>query len=154
MEIHKRLQELNSDGSNLPKIKKYLIDCCSKYAKYRSSGNLEGGIQVAKRFISGRATWRELHRPEWILEGEAFGVEFYIDGPGYFRFHPNKFMLSDLKKIRLGERLSQEDAKKYLLSLSYFIVYVFSYCYRAPRDLPGQSYSKFLCPVLFKERFG
>lgn len=153
MDIYEKITQLNQDITKIPRIKKYLLACCAKYAKYRSSGELIAGIEVASQFIVGRATWQQLHDYEWRLEGEAFGIEYYAAGINYFKFHPDKAMLNDLRKIRIQQRLGQKEALAYLEMLAYFIVYVFSYCYRASNDLPPKQYRQFLCPNLFKKYF-
>ena len=153
MNIYEKLERLNNNQTKILQIKRYLLACCVKYIKYRSSGNLEKGIEVAQRFIAGRATWKQLHKYEWLLEGEAFGVEYYRDGIQYYLVHPDLYMQNDLRKIRIHERLSHEQAKEYLEHLAYFIVYIFSYCYRASNDLPSEKYNSFLCPILFKKYF-
>jgi len=153
MEIYEKVAKLNRDFSKIPQLKRYLLACCNRYVKYRSSGKLEKGIKVASQFIDGRATWKQLHSYEWELEGEAFCVEYYRERVTYYKFHPDVKMLSDLRKIRIEQRLNQHEALEYLESLAYFIVYVFSYCYRASNDLPPQKYEGFLCPKLFNRYF-
>ena len=153
MEVYEKIVKLNHDSSNYRQLQRYLLACCASYKKYRSSGDLENGLNVASKYIDGRETWKKLHRYEWELEGEAFGIEYYIDGINYFKYHPDKAMLLDLRKIRIQKRLNQDEALEYLDSLAYFIVYVFSYCYRASNDLPPQKYAQFLCPKLFNRFF-
>jgi hypothetical protein len=111
-------------------------------------------IEQAKKYLTGQISWKHFHKAEYIVEGEAFGIEFYKDGVHYFKFHPDKAMLKDLQRIRIQQRMSHKDALQFLESLAYFATYVLSYIYRAPDDLPPENYSKFLCPKLYERYFG
>ncbi|MGB3621903.1 MAG: hypothetical protein WBA20_11195 [Ketobacter sp.] len=153
MNIYTEVSALNQDEKNRKKIQRYLLSCCKKYEAFRSGRNFKYGLLSASKYIDGRISWKEFHKYEWELEGEAFGIEFYRSRIPYFLFHPDKSMLADLKKIRIQKGMSHIVAIEYLEALAYFIVYVLSYCYRAPGDLPPNEYSKFMCPILFKKYF-
>lgn len=51
--------------------------------KYRRSGNLDKGIMLAKQYNSGFISWKKFHDIEYVLEGEAFRIDFYTNDP-YF----------------------------------------------------------------------
>ncbi|MGO4893545.1 hypothetical protein [Flavobacterium sp. W21_SRS_FM6] len=153
MDILNRLEQLNADPFKQKQIKKYLLACCKKLVKYRSSGNLEKGIALAKKYNAGYISWKKFHDIEYILEGEAFRIEFYSNDPYFGQFRVDKNDLADLKKIRVSKALHSKKANKYLIDLAYFVDSVFSYCSHPGNSLPDIEHSKFLCPVLFKRYF-
>jgi len=153
MDILKKLSEYNSKPQRQKQIKKYLIACCQKYTKYRSSGNLVKGIKSAKQYINGDISWEKFHDIEYVLEGEAFAIDFYTTDRYLGKYDIDKNMLLDLKKVRIGEQLNQTHAKNYLIDLAYFIDGAFNFCYFPDDNLPDNKYKKFLCPVLFKRYF-
>ena len=153
MTIYNKVKNLSLDKSNETKLKYYLLDCCLKYKGYRSSGYLEKGVAAAKKYIKGYSTWKDLHKIEWYLEGEAFGIDFYKEDGIYGRYPIDKCMLSDLCKVRINKQLNQKEAVSYLQDLAYFITMVISFCIWGVKDLPDQKFERFLCPVLFKKHF-
>ena len=155
MEVYKKLELLNQNNAKKLQIAMYLLACSRKYIKYNSSGYLEQGIKVVKRFLKGHATWKQLHEYEYSLEAESFGVEYYRLGYIFYKIHPDKELKHDLMRVRLGEGLTHEEAKQYLELLLQFIVYVFEYSYRPIKSIKYfKRYEQFLCPVIFKKYFG
>ncbi len=154
MNIYEQLEELSRVDKNVPQVKRYLLACCGKYIKYRSSGNLETGIGVAKRFIAGYASQKQLRDCEWVLEGEAFGVSFYIEPMVEGQFSIDTEMLNDLRKVRISERLTHKEAVEYLELLAYFIDDVICYCLWTSDEFIQSKFRQFLSPQLFKIYFG
>ena len=153
MNIGEKLIKLNENNDKHYLIKLYLLMCCKKHAKYRSSGNLTKGLNVAKKYIKGHATWKQIHDYEWLLEGEAFGIGFYESGEFGIKFSIDQYMLNDLKKIRICERLSHKKAIQYLEDLAYFIDAVFCYCSNESNGLPNIDYSQFYNKELYNRYF-
>lgn len=153
MEIYEKLEQLNADAKKQKLIKKYLLACCQKLVKYRSSGNLEKGIALAKLYNSGFISWKKFHEIEYVLEGEAFRIDFYTDDPYFRGFRVDLNDLADLKMVRATKALPAKKANEYLIELTYFVNTVFSYCYDPNNSLPSAKESKFLCPLLFKRYF-
>ena len=153
MNIGEKLIKLNENHDKHYLIKLYLLACCEKYAKYRTSGNLSKGLKVAKKYIKGHATWKQIHDCEWLLEGEAFGIEYYESGELHIGVPIDQYMLNDLKKVRVCERLSYKEAIQYLEDLAYFIDAVFCYCSHELNRVPSIKYNKFYNKKLFNRYF-
>jgi len=153
MDVLNKLEQLNAEPRKQKQIKSYLLACCQKLTKYRSSGNLEKGIALAKKYNAGYISWKKFHDIEYVLEGEAFCIDFYTNDPylGQFRVEQND--IADLKRIRASKALSAKKANRYLIDIAYFIDSVFSYCSHVNNRLPKAEHSKFLCPLLFKRYF-
>lgn len=154
MDVLNKLEQLNAKQKKQKQIKKYLLACCQKLTKYRSSGNLAKGIGLAKKYNAGYISWKKFHDIEYVLEGEAYCIDFYTNDPYFGRFSVCLNDLADLKRIRAGKALHSKSANKYLIELTYFIDSVFSYCSHPVNSLPDMKYSKFLCPILFRRYFG
>jgi len=155
MEVYKKLELLNQNKSQKLQIAMYLLACSRRYIKYNSSGDLEQGIKVVKKFLKSHATWKQLHEYEYHLEGELFGVEHHRIGYMFHKVNPYKDLKNDLMRVRLGEGLTHEEAMQYLELLLQFIVYVFEYSHRQIKNIKYfKRYEQFLCPVIFKKYFG
>jgi hypothetical protein len=77
MKIINKLQEVSKVGNNHLLVKLYLLDCCKKLIRFRSSGCLSKNLKVGRGFLRGYKTKKQIHKAEWELEGEAFAVEYY-----------------------------------------------------------------------------
>lgn len=153
MNVLNKLEQLNANPNKQKQIKKYLLACCQKLTKYRSSGNLEKGIILAKKYNAGYISWKKFHDIEYVLEGEAFCIDFYTNDPYFGQFCVYQNDLADLKRVRASKARPAKQANKYLIELTYFVDSVFSYCSYPGNSLPDAEHSKFLCPTLFKRYF-
>jgi len=154
MSIYKKLERISDEQGKELLVKLYLLDCCEKCVSFRSSGKLKKNLVVARRFLKGYATNKEIHQAEWELEGEAFGAEYYSDSESEFLFRCDNAIKLDLVRVRLRFRLSNRESRSFLTKMAYFIDSVFSYVEYTPNGIPGREYEQFMCSNLFVRNFG
>ncbi|WP_325892429.1 hypothetical protein [Grimontia sp. NTOU-MAR1] len=154
MNIKLELEKVSKNPAKQKIVKHYLLDCCAKLVRFRSSGRLPKNLQIAKKFLSGFANQKEIHQAEWELEGEAFGVEYFSQEGKQFYFRARKDISADLVKVRISKGLSNNASRKYLEDMAYFIDRVFSHIECSSNWLFREECEKFMCPKLYKKYFG
>lgn len=130
------------------------MSCCERLIRYRSGECLPKNLKVAKRFLIGLATKKEMHKAEWEIEGQAFGTEYYSEKGIRFYFRADKNVKSDLLKVRISEGLGNAEARRYLINMAYFIDSAFCYIQFTGNWFIKDNYENFLCPRLFERYFG
>lgn len=155
MNILIKLKKKSENPNSEKLVKYYLLDCCEKLIRFRSSSCLSNNIPLARKFIKGFATQKKIHQAEWEQEGEAFGVEYYSsiekDTPFYFR--AKKEISSDLVKVRISKGLNNKESRKHLSDMAYFIDGVFCHIAFTSNWLFSEQSEQFLCPMLYTKYF-
>ncbi len=154
MDLVKKLKKLSEDSNKEKLVKLYLLDCCEKLVRFRTSGCLSTNLIVARRFLKGSATQIQVHRAEWELEGEAFGVELYSKTGARAYFRSDKNIKSDLLRVRISKGLSNQESRKYLEGMAYFIDRVFCHIEYTPNWFFTDDCEEYLCSKLFLRYFG
>ncbi len=154
MNIYEELERISKQEGKEPLVKRYLLDCCEKYIDFRSSGELEKNLEVARKYLKGHATQKQIHRAEWELEGEAFGVSYYLDDESQFFYKCDHEIKSDLVKVRIKFGLSNKESRCFLEKMAYFIDSVFVYVEYSPNGIPRKEFEQFMCSKLFIRYFG
>jgi hypothetical protein len=134
-------------------VKRYLLACCEKLKRFRSGDRLTDNLEIAKKFLTGVANKKQMHRAAWEIEGYAFGTEYYSYRPIRFYFRANKNVRSDLKKVQISKGLRNNEAREYLVEMAYFIDVVFCHVEYSSNWLFKEKDEKFLCPKLYKRYF-
>lgn len=154
MNLTNRLKLISQNKKKEDLVKRYLLDCCEKLIRFRSGDCLSKNLKVARNFLSGVATKKEIHQSEWEIEGNAFGTEYYSEKGVRVYFRANANVRADLVKVRISKGLSNRDSRKYLIEMAYFIDYVFCHIHFSSNWLFEESCEKFMCPRLFERYFG
>lgn len=58
-------------------VKRYLLACCDKLSRFRADEAFAKNMEIARRFLKGFATKKQMYRAQWEIEGQAFGAEHY-----------------------------------------------------------------------------
>ncbi|MGF1767069.1 hypothetical protein L4D06_06750 [Enterovibrio makurazakiensis] len=154
MNIKLELEKVSKNPAKQKIVKHYLLDCCAKLVRFRSSGRLPKNLQIAKKFLSGFANQKEIHQAEWELEGEAFGVEYFSQEGIQFYFRARKDISADLVKVRISKGLSNNASRKYLEDMAYFIDHVFGHIECSSNWLFREECEQFMCPRIYSKYFG
>ena len=143
---------LNSNKETL--VKRYLLACCYKLVRFRSGECLPNNLEIAKRFLRGVATEKQMHKAEWEIEGQAFGAEHYSGDRIRFYFRADKNIKHDLLQLRISSGLRNVEARKRLIDMAYFIDSVFCHIQFSSNWFIKDECEVFLCPRLFRRFFG
>lgn len=154
MNVLKQLEIIKKDKNKAKLVKRYLLDSCTKLTRFRSGDSFDRNIKVAKSFLKGVATKKQMHQAEWEIEGNAFGTEYYSEAGVRVYFRVNENVRKDLIQVRISTGLNNKESRVYLKEMAYFIDYVFCYIQYPDNWLFEESHEKFLCPRLFKRYFG
>lgn len=149
----KKLKKISENPSKEVLVKKYLLRCCVKLIRFRSDGTLAHNLQIAQRFLKGFATDKQMNRAEWNMEGQAFGAEHYSRKGIRFYFRADKEVRRALIKVRISKGLNNNDSRKYLTDMAYFIDSVFCHIAHANNWFFEDKDERFLCPRLFQRYF-
>lgn len=153
MTIYEKLKVLSDNPSKEYKVKLYLLACCEKFVLYRSRGNLEIGIKLAKLYSRGYKKRNAINDILWVLEAEAFEVDHYIIGIAEW---PRLCIETrkDLVKIRCRYQMKNKESLIYLRDIAYFVDLALRCVIFTDNDIPDEKYNNFMCPILFNRRFG
>lgn len=154
MNLTNKLRLINQNKSKEILVKRYLLDCCVKLIRFRSGECLPKNLKVARNFLRGVATKKQIHQSEWEIEGNAFGTEYYSEQGVRVYFRVNKDFKADLVQVRISKGLNNRDSRKYLIEMAYFIDYVFCHIQFSSDWLFEESCDQFMCPRLFERYFG
>jgi len=154
MNLLKRLEVIKKDKNKEHLIKRYLLESCSNLSRFRSGESFNKNMKVAKSFLKGVATKKQMHQAEWEIEGNAFGTEYYSEAGISVYFRVNENVRKDLIQVRISSGLKNKESKVYLKEMAYFIDQVFCYVQWSGDWLFDDAANKFLCPRLFKRYFG
>jgi hypothetical protein len=154
MNIATKLKRVSDNPNKEKLVKYYLIDCCEKLIRFRSNSRLPKNILIARKFLKGFATQKQIHQAEWEQEGEAFGVEYYSEKGIWFYFRAKKEVSADLVKVRISKGLTNQESRKYLENMAYFIDHVFCHIEYTSNWLFTEQCEQFLCPRLYSKYFG
>ena len=149
-----RLKIISKNKNKEILVKKYLLKCCEKLLRFRSGECLSKNLLVAKKFLMGVATKRQIHQAEWEIEASAFEVEYYSEKGIRVYFRAEKKVRADLIQVRISTGLDNSESRKYLIEMAYFIDHVFCHIQFSSNWLFEESCEKFLCPRLYKRYFG
>lgn len=153
MNINKELQKISENPSKEKLVKRYLLDCCEKLIRFRSSGCLSKNLLTARKYLKGYANQKQIHQAEWELECEAFGVEYYSEKGVRVYFRVNEHISSDLVKVRISKGLTNKESRKHLEEMAYFIDRVFCHIEYTSNWLFSDECAQFMCPRLFSKYF-
>lgn len=160
MKIIDKLKVISKNKNKEVLVKRYLLDCCEKSIRFRSSRVLPDNLSVARNYLRRRASSDKLFRALWLIEGEAFSTEDFFK-PNIFliksklRFYSEqKHISNDLLRIRISKGLTHLEAQEYLHELAYFIDQAFTCTWRIPEWFFNEKNEKFMCPRLFLRYFG
>ena len=103
--------------------------------------------------IKGVSTKKQMRQAVWEIEGDAFGAEYYAKAGVRVYFRVNDNVRKDLLQVRIATGLNNKDARKYLISMAYFIDSVFCHIEYPTDWCFTEADEKFLCPRLFKRYF-
>ena len=154
MNVLKQLEVIKKDKNKEHLIKRYLLESCTKLARFRTGESFSRNMKVAKRFLKGVATKKQMHQAEWEIEGDAFGTDYYSEEGVTVYFSVNENLRKDLIQVRISAGLKNKESKVYLKEMAYFIDQVFCYVQWSGDWLFDDTAYKFLCPRLFKRYFG
>ncbi len=154
MNLNSKLKSISQNKSKEFLVKHYLLDCCERLLRFRSGECLPKNIKIARNFLRGVATKKQIHQSEWEIEGNAFGTEYYFEQGSRVYFRVNKEVKADLVQVRLSKALNKRDSSKLLIEMAYFIDHVFCHIKLSSNWLFAESCEQFLCPRLFKRYFG
>lgn len=154
MNLTNKLRLISRNKSKEALVKRYLLDCCEKLIRFRSGDCLPKNLKVARNFLRGVATKKQIHQSKWEIEGDAFGTEYYSAKGIRVYFRANKDVKADLIRVRISTGLDNRGSRKYLIEMAYFIDYVFCHIQFSSNWLFEESCEKFMCPRLFKRYFG
>ncbi len=153
MNIYEKLRVLSNNPSKEKKVKLYLLACCERFVPYRSKGNLEKGIRLAKLSLRGHQKRKAINDILWVLEAEAFEVDHYIIGIADWPRLCNETRI-DLVKIRCRYQLKNRESLTHLRDVAYFVDLALRCVIFTDNDIPDEEYNNFMCPILFKRCFG
>jgi len=153
MNLLKQLEVIKKDKNKEYLIKRYLLESCSNLSRFRSGESFNKNMKVAKSFLKGVATKKQMHQAEWEIEGNAFGTEYYSEVGIRVYFRVNENVRKDLIQVRISKGLNNKESREYLKEMAYFIDHVFCYIQYPSDWLFDESSEKFLCPRLFKRYF-
>lgn len=154
MSIIPRLIRLDEQPGKRHLVKRYLLDCCEQLLMFRSGDCLPRNLKVARAFLKGRASAKQMHRAEWEIEGNAFAADHYAQKDSQFFFRADINVKSDLQRVRISTGLNAKLARKHLVDMAYFIDHVFCYVQNSSNWLFEESAEAFMCPRLFRRYFG
>lgn len=154
MNVLKQLEVIKKDKNKEFLIKRYLLENCTKLTRFRSGESFGRNMKVAKSFLKGVTTKKQMHRAEWEIEGDAFGTDYYSEAGARVYFRVNENVRKDLIQVRISKGLKNKESKVYLKEMAYFIDQVFCYVQWSGDWLFSDSANQFLCPRLFKRYFG
>jgi hypothetical protein len=77
-----RGEEADLDG----RLQRYCLACCRRIWPLLPQEASRAGVEVAERFLDGRATREELGRADWLAEGAAFKFDFDTDSEAIARW--------------------------------------------------------------------
>ncbi len=154
MNLAEELKKKSDKPSKKIIVKRYLLDCCEKLLRFRSSKCLPKNLLVARKFIRGRATEKQIHQAEWEVEAEAFAAEYFSEKGVQVYFRVDANVRADLVKVRVSKGLTNKESRKYLIEMAYFIDRVFCHIEYTPNWLFTEECEKFMCPKLYKRCFG
>jgi hypothetical protein len=154
MNLLKQLEVIKKDKNKEHLIKRYLLESCSNLSRFRSGESFNKNMKVAKSFLKGVATKKQMHQAEWEIEGDAFGTEYYSEAGVRVYFRVNENVRKDLIQVRISKGLNNKESRGYLKEMAYFIDQVFCYVQWSGDWLFDDGAEKFLCPRLFKRYFG
>ena len=154
MNVLKQLEVIKKDKNKEYLIKRYLLESCAKLSRFRSGESFSRNMKVAKSFINGVATKKQMHKAEWEIEGDAFGTDYYSEEGVRVYFRVNENVRKDLIQVRISKGLKNKESKVYLKEMAYFIDQVFCHIHHSSNWLFDDAANQFLCPRLFKRYFG
>lgn len=125
MNLLKQLEVIKQDKNKKQLVKRYLLESCTKLSRFRSGEIFDRNIQVAKSFLKGVATKKQMHQAEWEIEGNAFGTDYYSEAGIRVYFRVNENVRKDLIQVRISTGLKNKESKEYLKEMAYFIDQVF-----------------------------
>lgn len=153
MNVLKQLAVIKKDKNKEGLIKRYLLESCIKLSRFRHGESFSRNIKVAKRFLKGVSTKKQMHQAVWEVEGEALGVGYYSEQGVSVYFKVNEDVRKDLIQVRISKGLNNKGAREYLKDMAYFIESVFYHIQHSENWLFDDSANKFLCPRLFNRYF-
>ncbi|MBQ4864790.1 hypothetical protein J8L98_24195 [Pseudoalteromonas sp. MMG013] len=154
MNLAKKLKKISEKPSSEILVKRYLLDCCEKLRRFRSSDCLAKNLLVARKFLRGVATQKQIHQAEWEIEAEAFGAEYFSEKGARVYFRVDKNISADLIKVRISKGLSNRGSRQHLVEMAYFIDRVFCHVEYSSNWLFTEECEQFMCPKLFVKYFG
>lgn len=154
MNITSKLKKISENPNKEKLVKRYLLDCCEKLVRFRSSGCVSKNLSVARKFLDGYATQKQVHQAEWEIEAEAFGLQYYSQKDAHFYFKADRYIRLDLVKVRISKGLTNPESRKYLEEMAYFIDRVFCHVEYTSNWLFRDSCEQFMCPKLYSRYFG
>lgn len=154
MNLINKLKIIRENENKEMLVKRYLLECCDKLTRFRSDKCFAKNLKIAKNFLQGTATKKQIHQAEWKIEAHAFRAEFYSEKSAPPYFIADEHIKADLIKIRISKGLSNSDSKKYLIEMAYFIDHVFCHIEHSSNWQFSESDQQFLCPRTFKRYFG
>jgi hypothetical protein len=153
MNVIQKLSIINNNPNKKLLVKRYLLACCEKFVPYRSRGNLDNGIKLAKKYLQGHKKEREIRQVLWVIEAEAFEIDHYIVGVNRYWPKLRKETQLDLLKTRLRYHLTNQEALYFLRDVSYFVDYTLACVLFSDNDIPKEEDNRFMCPILFNRYF-
>ena len=154
MNVLKELEVIKKDKNKEYFIKRYLLESCVKLSRFRSGESFSRNMKVARSFLKGVATKKQMHQAEWEIEGNAFSTEYYSEAGTSVYFRVNEDVRKDLIHVRISTGLKNKESKDYLKEMAYFINHAFCFIQYPGNWLFDEGAEKFLCPRLFKRYFG
>ncbi len=154
MSLETKLRKISEKPNCEILVKRYLLDCCEKLARFRSSDSLLRNLLVARKYLRGVATQKQLHQAEWEIEAQAFGAEYFSEKGARVFFRVDKYISADLVKVRISKGLSNRESRQHLIEMAYFIDRVFCHVEYSGNWLFTEDCEQFMCPKLFVRYFG
>ena len=154
MKLVDELRQISQQPNNETLLKRFLLDCCEKLLRFRSSDCLPKNLAIARLYLKGMATQKHIHQAGWEIEGDAFGAEYFSDKDARFYFRTDKNIRADLVQIRISTGLNNVDSRRYLIDMAYFIDRVFCYVEHSSSWLFREECEQFICPKLYQKYFG
>ena len=142
------LHQLDGNGFQalVPQIHSYLLACCWKIQHLLPQPDIRKGLEVAARFIDGKASLQELRDIDWYMEAAAFALDYAKTTEEIAEL---KSMIGSIHEL---DGLSYKDARKLLLDAAYFADSSVIYPAIRPRPFNSRLFkSKFMCAELLRE---
>lgn len=158
MNLLTQLQNIQTDKNKQHLVKRYLLQCCNKLARFRSPlfnavDSFRNNVNIANRYLKARATKQQMHQAHWETEAYAFAVEHYSATGMRVYFRVDKQVSLNLRQVRIAKGFTHKAARVYLQQMAYFIERVFSYIQDPVNSWFDKCAEAFLCPRLFQRMF-
>jgi hypothetical protein len=137
------------------RLHRYYLASCRAIWKLLPQEESRRGVEVAERYLMGKATDQEFRKAEYEAEGAAFNIDYNVDPDAIERWVEQVRVIPKQElQLLLHPPTLVIELRELLKRAAYFADFAIVYPSLSPKGPPSENYYMFLSAPLLREFVG